>query len=390
MRVLVTDSDTRSALAAVRALGKRGHEVVTAGLASPSLAAVSRYSSRFEQYPDPAVDSAAFIEALAGIVRRCAIDVILPMTEVTTLLVTQHQRELQARIPFASTETVANTSDKSFVISLAGRLGVPVPRTRIVHSAAQGAAEAAGIPFPVVVKPARSRVRTPAGWISTGVSYARDAAGLAATLERLPPEVYPVLLQERIEGPGVGVFLAIEGGRTLAQFAHRRLREKPPSGGVSVLCESAAVDPVAAGHASRLLAELGWRGVAMVEFKQDQRDGSLRLMEINGRFWGSLQLAIDAGVDFPGIAVAIAAGEAPRKAPEYRLGVRSRWLAGDLDSLMLQLLRSREQLNLPPSHPGRWRALWDFFNPFGPGSLFELERPEDFAPARLEWRRRFS
>lgn len=388
MRILVTDSDTRSALAAVRALGTQGHHVVTAGTAHPSLASVSRHSRGFEPYPDPACDSEGFVAALARGVERQRIDVVLPMTEVTTLLVTAHQHRLTARIPFPDATTVANAADKSHVIGLAQSLGIPVPGTVVATSAAQGIADAQSLPFPIVVKPARSRVRTPEGWVSTGVAYAHDAASLRAALEGLPPAVYPVLLQERIEGPGVGVFVAIDNGNVVATFAHRRVREKPPSGGVSVLCESAAVDPVAAEHATKLLRAIGWRGVAMVEFKQDRRDGSLRLMEINGRFWGSLQLAVDAGVDFPSIAAAIAAGEALPAARAYRVGVRSRWLAGDLDALMLQLLRSRGQLNLPPSHPGRLRALASFFNPFGPRTRFELERRADFAPAKLEWGRR--
>jgi predicted ATP-grasp superfamily ATP-dependent carboligase len=389
MRVLVTDSDTRAALAAVRALGARGHEVVTAGIAHPSIASVSRYSSAFESYPDPAADSDGFVKALAQITRRRNIDVVLPMTEVSTLLVTAHQAQLAGRIPFPDSATVANAADKAFVIALAQDLGIPVPRTLVATSAAHGIAAAPELGFPVVMKPSRSRVRTDAGWVSTGVAYATDAASLRSALERLPQAVFPVLLQERIEGPGVGVFAAVDRGRTVALFAHRRLREKPPSGGVSVLCESAAVDPVAAEHASRLLNRIGWRGVAMVEFKQDNRDGSLRLMEINGRFWGSLQLAVLAGVDFPNIAAAIALGQEPAPPPVYRVGVRSRWLSGDLDAMLLQLFRSRERNNLTSSHPGRWRALASFLNPFGPASRCELERLDDFAPARLEWSRRF-
>jgi predicted ATP-grasp superfamily ATP-dependent carboligase len=388
MRILVTDSDTRAALAAVRALGARGHEVVTAGISAASLAAVSRHSSAFESYPDPASDSDGFVKALAGITRRRKIDVVLPMTEVTTLLVTANQGELAGRIPFPDTTTVANASDKAFVIGLARELGIPVPRTIVATSAADGMARAAELGFPVVMKPSRSRVRTQDGWVSTGVAYATDAAALRDALERLPAAVYPVLLQERIQGPGVGVFAAVDRGKTVALFAHRRLREKPPSGGVSVLCESAAVDPVAAEHATRLLNHIGWRGVAMVEFKQDTRDGSLRLMEINGRFWGSLELAVLSGVDFPNIAAAIASGQDLPAPPPYRVGVRSRWLAGDLDAMLLQLFRSRKRLNLPPSHPGRWRALASFLNPFGPASRWELERSDDFKPARLEWARR--
>jgi predicted ATP-grasp superfamily ATP-dependent carboligase len=151
------------------------------------------------------------------------------------------------------------------------------------------------------------------------------------------------------------------------------------------LCESALVDPVAKAHATALLRAMGWRGVAMVEFKQNLSDGSLRLMEINGRFWGSLQLAIDAGVDFPALAVDVALGRkrAPLKA--YRVGARSRWLWGDTDAMLALLLRSRKQLNLPDGHPGRWRTLLSFLKPWG--TRYELERSDDPRPALLAARR---
>ena len=86
--------------------------------------------------------------------------------------------------------------------------------------------------------------------------------------------------------------------RPVAFFAHKRLRERPPWGGVSVLSESAEPDPRLKALARQLLDDACWHGVAMVEFKVAP-DGTPYLMEINTRFWGSLQLAIDAGVDFP-------------------------------------------------------------------------------------------
>ena len=132
------------------------------------------------------------------------------------------------------------------------------------------------------------------------------------------------MLQERIVGPGVGVFACYRDGRPVALFSHRRLRERPPWGGVSVLSrERAAASRARASTPRRLLDELGWHGVAMVEFKQDVRDGIPKLMEINGRFWGSLQLAIDAGVDFP--ALLVRGVEPTRVEPQapYRSGSRA-------------------------------------------------------------------
>src|SRR5205085_6819270 len=95
------------------------------------------------------------------------------------------------------------------------------------------------------------------------------------------------------------VFALFDRGALVADFAHRRLREKPPAGGASVLSESAPVDPCLREQVVRLLGSIGWHGVAMVEYKHDLRSGATVLMEVNGRFWGSLQLAVDAGVDFP-------------------------------------------------------------------------------------------
>ena len=313
MRVLVTDGDSRPALAAVRALGRQGHEVIVASERIPCLASVSKYAAASERVPSPVNEATGFENALMELVHRQHVQVVLPITEISTLLVTERQQQLPAfcRVPFPSAAVVSNAANKAHVIQLAERLGVPIPRSVIVSSADEGVGRRGELSYPAVVKPARSRVRVGSGWISTGVRYATDARDLTQILYSLPAETFPILLQERIEGPGVGLFACFDDGHATAMFAHRRLREKPPSGGVSVLSESTPLDPAAVEYSQRLLSELGWRGVAMVEFKRDDRDGQLRLMEINGRFWGSLELAIAAGVDFPSLALDVAVGTSP-------------------------------------------------------------------------------
>ena len=390
MRVLVTDGDSRPALAAVRALGRRGHEVIVAGERHPCLASASKHAAASESVPSPVTDAPGFGAALIELVQRRRIEVALPITEVSTLLVTENQERLPSfcRVPFPSAAIVANAANKAHVIRLAERLGVPVPCSVIIETADEGVRRAAELPYPVVVKPARSRVRVGSGWISTGVRYAADGSDLERILRSLPRETYPVLLQERILGPGVGLFACFDDGHPTALFGHRRLREKPPSGGVSVLCESSPLDPAAVEYSQLLLSELGWRGVAMVEFKRDDRDGQLRLMEINGRFWGSLELAIAAGVDFPSLALDVATGVRRSLQADYRIGLRTRWLGGDLDALLMILRRNGEQLQLPASHPGRLRALWDWLHLWGRDLHYEIESLDDPRPARFEWSRR--
>jgi predicted ATP-grasp superfamily ATP-dependent carboligase len=387
-RVLVTDSDTRSALAVTRALGRCGYTVYSAGEHRESLAAVSRYSSGFAPYPAPAKHPRDFVVAVAEAAARLDIDVIVPTAETTTLLLTRHATMLPARtrLPFADAGTVERAANKAEVLKLALECGIPIPRTEFIETPSGISAVGAWSSYPAVVKPARSRVATANGWLSMGVRYAKDSDETLAILRALPPEAYPVLLQERIQGAGTGVFACMVEGQPLAWFAHERLREKPPSGGVSVLCRSVQPEPRAVQYAQHLLQKLRWQGVAMVEFKRDDRDGSLRLMEINGRLWGSLQLAIDAGVNFPRMMVELASGRTPAPVSSYRIGVRNRWFWGDLSSLLLQLLGHRRKLNLPPAHPGRLAALWQFMHLWGPGLHYEVERLSDLRPAWLETR----
>ena len=134
----------------------------------------------------------------------------------------------------------------------------------------------------------------------------------------------------------------------------------------------------------RLLEALDWQGVAMVECKRDAATGRPVVMEVNGRFWGSLQLAIDAGVDFPALLARCAAGETVPEQGAYRVGVRSRWFWGDVDHLLLRMRRSRAELNLDARAPSRLRAFFDFLR-FRPGrDEEEVWRWRDPAPFVLE------
>ena len=339
LRILVTDGDNRAALAVTRSLGRLGHHVAVAEKHCPALAQTSRYCAQRLEYPDPAKSDQAFVDWIAHTIRSHRIDVLLPLTDITTILVTRHRARFETAcgVPFAPAETIERAADKADVMRIAARAGVPIPKTVFLAAAADLDAHLSALDFPVVVKPSRSRVRTPSGWVSTSVSYARDLGELRRDVGRRPAHEYPLLLQERIIGCGVGIFACYREGAPVAFFSHRRLREKPPTGGVSVLSESIRLCPVARGHAERLLSELRWHGVAMVEFKKDDRDGLPRLMEINGRFWGSLQLAVAAGVDFPNILLDTRKPPADAPAVDYRLGIRNRWLWGDLDSLLITL-----------------------------------------------------
>ena len=118
----------------------------------------------------------------------------------------------------------------------------------------------------------------------------------------------------------------------------------------------------------------------MIEYKVDSATGTPFLMEINGRFWGSLQLAIDSGVDFPALLAAVATGASPGAVTDYRVGVRSRWWWGDVDQLLSRIRRSNTALGLPPGSTGRFRSLLEFLKFWRRGDRNEVFRWSDPAP----------
>ncbi len=382
MKILVTDGNSRAALAITRSLGEKGHEVYVAAATGKSMAGCSKYCHQSHAYPNPADNRAEFLDEIEAIINAHQIEILLPVTDVCLLPVVEEMDRFQTitSVPFAPKSALERAADKAAITRLASEIGVATPRSKTLDSIPPTASIDWDGDYPVVIKPARSRVRTDSGWLYTGVDYAYSQSELASKLALLPDSVYPVLLQERVKGPGIGLFYCFDKGRRLATFAHRRLHEKPPSGGVSVLRESIAADPVADEFGKKLLSALGWHGVAMVEFKQDERDGIPKLMEINGRFWGSLQLAIDAGVDFPELLVRMAAGEDVKPVDQYRIGVRSRWLCGELDLLLLFLLKSRKALNLPEGYPSRFSAAMSAINPFVRKQKLEVLRLSDIKP----------
>jgi predicted ATP-grasp superfamily ATP-dependent carboligase len=187
----------------------------------------------------------------------------------------------------------------------------------------------------------------------------------------------PVLLQEYCAGAGDGVELLLHEGRPLAAFQHRRLREVPITGGASAFRESVPLDPLLLDYSTRLLRELRWTGLAMVEFKSSA--GGPRLMEINGRVWGSLPLAVRSGMDFPRRLAELTLNGPPPDGEldtSYRVGVRARNLKLDLVWIANVLLGRKHYSFLPaPRRAQAITALLELFHPQLKSDVFMLEDP---------------
>jgi predicted ATP-grasp superfamily ATP-dependent carboligase len=333
--------------------------------------------------PDPEQAPDEWSAGVARLAASLGETLVLPVGEVATATLLDATLPSGCVLAAPPRDAYALAVDKHALLEAAARVGIATPRGALAEDPSTLSALPSGLEYPVVLKPRRSRWRSGSGWAEGGYPARVDTSGELAEAIRLPGMAGGVLVQEFVPGHGEGVFLLVDHGVVRARFAHRRLREKPPAGGISVVSESRDADPAELAGCERLVGELGWHGLAMLEFRRTP-DGRAVLMELNPRLWGSLQLAIDAGVDFPCLLVDLVRG-APIQAPEARPGVRSRWLFGDLDHAWIALRRPAERRALGR---GVWAVLVAFFASFFDGTRLEVWRRDDPRPFWRELRGR--
>jgi predicted ATP-grasp superfamily ATP-dependent carboligase len=353
VNVLVLDGNENQAVAAVRALHAAGHRGFAGADASWSKAGWSRACAGTFVYPPPEHDASAFVESIAQRASRTPGALVLPMTERTTLPLSAARDAIAAaggRMVLPSHDTVLRTFDKQETTRIARGLGVDVPLTTTVASEADLRACETSLRYPVVLKPRSSQEVVGAGVRTTGGPlYARDTRELRAAWADLSRRCASALVQEYVEGAGIGYFALMRHGELRAEFAHRRLRDVRPTGSGSSLRVSIAPPPRVRKAALAILSTLAWHGVAMVEFRL-RADGTPVFLEVNGRFWNSLALPIHAGVNFPSLVAELAEdGDVPLTT-SYREGVRCRWLLGDARHLVEVLGGA------PRSFPGMFPA----------------------------------
>ncbi|HEY9403722.1 MAG TPA: ATP-grasp domain-containing protein [Pyrinomonadaceae bacterium] len=365
MRVLVLDGNENQAVACVRSLARAGHAVSVGAHTSWSKAGWSRGCRSTFAYPAPQEDADAFVRSVVSEAGREPGTLVMPMTERTTLPLSARRAEIfgaGGRLVLPSHETVLRAFDKQETTRLAASLGVVVPQTVTLCDEAEAAEFARTAHYPLVLKPRTSEEVSSAGRVrATGAPvYARDASEFIEAFRELRNRCSAALVQEFVEGAGVGYFALMREGELRAEFAHRRIRDVRPTGSGSAVRESARPSPRVREAALAVLSALNWHGVAMVEFRL-RADGTPVFLEVNGRFWNSLPLAVYAGVDFPALLAELAEHGDTRAPGDYRAGVRCRWMLGDFRHL-LEVMRGAPA-GYTGEFPARGRALLDFLRP---------------------------
>ena len=326
-RVLIAENGgALHALAAVRALGAAGWRPGVAVSGIGSRAARSKWTAQVHPVPPPELDPDAYADAIAACARSAGYEVVLAAEDIDMVALSAGRDRLPCVVPHAPHPVLLRAIDKLLLTEAAARAGLAVPATR--PATAEHLEELEG---PAYVK---ARLHWRPG-LDSGHRHvlARLCANrweAAAYAQSMAAAGREPLLQEPIEGEVMaitGVYDRDARPVGLCQTRTLRLALRRKS---SCRAETVPLDDELAEGVVRLLADLGWSGVANVQFVLPP-GGRPHLIDLNGRLYGSLALAWSAGVNVPDLWARIGLGEPVGELAIGRPGVRFEAFGDDVE-----------------------------------------------------------
>jgi len=249
----------------------------------------------------PRVDDPGYIPALAEIVHRRDVRLIVPLTDIDSVQLAQRRDELGAPLLLPDTEIVVKTADKYEAHRLFEERGIDSPPSWLPDEVPDSAR------FPLLVK---SRY----GYGSRNIYRAEDRRQLDFFLGYTPVEsfVQVCCLGEEFS---IDVLCDLEG-RCLNAIPRTMILSK---GGESIQGMTIK-DPELIEAARNVAESLPLKGPATIQVFRE--DGHHRVTDVNPRFGGAFPLPLAAGSSYPELALTIAAGQRPEpRLGEFREGV---------------------------------------------------------------------
>ena len=361
--VLLTYGWVRSSYAAMRNLTSHGISTWVSDSGRVGMSQWSRLKAGSSLYTPHYVDEQAFVADVVRLASSLRVRYVLPSHNETEVLARYRDLLPSGTDRFLpDAEHCRTFNNKARAYELASSLGLSVPKRVPAYERADDVAE-------LMQEAGMSRVviKLLTGNSAKGVYYATAASEATRIVERLirqydlSPDRYPQV-EEYVEGEGAGCSVLYWDGARVADFQHRRLREKTTTGGTSTLREVMSHEAMRV-DARRLMEGIGWHGLAMVEFKVCPMTGRHWFIEVNPRMWGSIPFAISAGAEFPYLAWLCATEgiEAARHFDRHRKASwRGRWLLGDMILAASQV----SKLQLRDACRTLWRADADSVDDF--------------------------
>ena len=358
VRVLLLEGFARQNMAMMPALKALGCHLTTCNASRLDVGYASRYPDvkllKFWDREDPDASFRTVMEVL----RSDHYDVVIPTTDFSAALLSEHIDEVRPLAWPAVNEPAVfrRIADKQETMRACDEAGVPCPRTLYDMNSVDDIL-AAGMPYPFVLKP---RV----GYGGIGLHVIRDEKQLRDVFDGAVSRFGPMVVQDYVPQTGIQyqceVFLDADG-EVKSAFVMDKVRWYPVDGG-SNCCATSVHRPDIAANCVRLLQHIGWQGYGDVDLIEDPRDGVCRVLEVNPRITAGVKICMAAGVDFARQIVELGTGRPVTGYPDYREGVRLRYMHTDV----LWFLKSPNRFHTKPGWFDFRHTTDQIFNPRDP------------------------
>ena len=333
--ILVTQCDMRFGYNVAKSLTEAGYRVVAGVRSRPAMCSGMVGVIGEISYPEPFSEPLGYISALETGVDRFGVEGILPVHE-DIFIASYYRALLKVPVIAPKIEVLIRLNDKLNLFQMASASDVsspPIMKVKCIEDVYQALSK---FRCTILLKPrfgegGRGIVR-----IANEAEVSRRFCLVNQYLEQGGYLAQPV-----VGGVGIGVGCLLSGYRPVAVGGHIRLREVPTSGGTST-ARATFIDHKLYKASLKILANEGFTGLAMLEYRYDEENNKYSLIDINPRYWGSMSVYIESGIDFPRLHIESALENIVPSHPIYPSSeVESRWALGEL-KVLADLLVSME------------------------------------------------
>ena len=345
VKIFVTDGRSLTALAIAKSLGEKGFEVHCGEEFKYNPTFFSKFIKKRFVYPSPEKQPDQFINEMLRLVKKERYNMMVPIRDETTLLFSKYKDDLSryTNIYLADYEIIKKLRDKGETVKIAQKCGVPVPKTYFPEDMDVKEIKKS-VEQPMLIRP-----RISSG--SRGITYVDSPEKFDDAYYQVKREYGEPMIQEYISHNGghysIGT-LFNDNSEPIAVHTYKETKQYPISGGPAVNAISVKKEKWV-DDMLQILREVGWKGPAHIDVLYDLSSNTPKLLEVNPRFWMTLNLSIRSGVDFPYLLYKLANGEMVEPVKSYQVGVKYRWV---LPNEILWLLQT----------PNKIKGIKEFFN----------------------------
>jgi predicted ATP-grasp superfamily ATP-dependent carboligase len=329
---------------------------------------LSRHVDERYIHPNYTENPEEFVDHLVRFLQLNPHTAVIPLADRSHTILSKHKKriaETGTAVGVEDWDRFTTANNKKTLVDLAKTRSVPVPDTRAPESIADVRQFSDDLSYPVLLKPRFTTVQDADGTYReeriSEANYVQSPAELVPTFRSfLEGDDYyrrhPPLIQEVMPGTTVATGALAEDGEILVAFQEKRIRTYPLEGGVGAV-RVGIHEPEMLAYSREIVDALEWTGPVYVEFMMTP-DEEFFLIEVNGRYWGSLGLAVNSGVDFPWYHYQQLRGIDVEWDYTYRTGIRQRRLFyTDIRWLLAKL--SRGEIDAIPTFVGSFFTMTD-------------------------------